>query len=928
MVAPTTAPGGRDDTMTTSTVRPGTRIDAYDGLRAVAVVAILFYHARFAWASGAFVALTVFFTLSGFLITSLLIRVWEPGSGLGLRRFWVRRARRLLPAAWVTLIVIVTMGVAGIWDDAQRRALVVDVPASIAEIVNWVFVFQGRTYGADFASPSPVEHFWSLAVEEQLYLFIPVVLLILLRLGTRTRNVDGGGGRRFLDHRIPVAGFSALVAASAAASWWWARVDVDGAYFSTVTRSGEVLVGSLLACILMRKRDPQRIARTTRPVTMVAGWIGLALIVGISAVATTTARWMYPWGFLAVAVATGAIILASSTAGVLSSILSWSPLVWLGRRSYAVYLLHWPVFLWLTAARVGWGQWPLFALRMSVTMVAAEVLHRCVELPGQRARVPVRSATPRRAAWSFGVVLVATALVATSWFVGSTAQEASSLERFSAGETTPSTAPPPPIKVLLIGDALAASASGWTTIDGSPPVQVSVAAIPDCGLSVGGWVRLADATVERDRDRCGDAPAQRNAAIAAAGADVVLIWGGLRDVTDRKLADDEGWIRPGTPGGDEFLRTELGALVDAAGQGGARVGVLTVPHVRAAQVALSPATRHLPDAANERDAMLLQDAAVAVDVPAGGPAENDDARIDRMNELITDVAASRQVPVIDVAAQMRAWPGGEHDPAMRSGGVGLSALGAQTLAPWLGEQVRDLRDTAGAPIAPPAGGVMGDLTVPAAPARPTRVLPPAGRSARVMVIGDSVAYNQMAALLGRRSGPKLDVSGRTKLGCPLARGGDRRFLQDVAPFEGDCDWAPPAAALLERQRPDVVLLSAGVWEVADRRFPGEERWRHVGQPEADNYVRRELVAAIDTFGATGATVAVATSAHFEAGRTEGFSGLPESDPARVDRLNQLIHEAVALRAGGGDGPRCRRVAADPARRGARPRNPLRWDPLR
>lgn len=205
MVAPTTAPGGRDDTMTTSTVRPGTRIDAYDGLRAVAVVAILFYHARFAWASGAFVALTVFFTLSGFLITSLLIRVWEPGSGLGLRRFWVRRARRLLPAAWVTLIVIVTMGVAGIWDDAQRRALVVDVPASIAEIVNWVFVFQGRTYGADFASPSPVEHFWSLAVEEQLYLFIPVVLLILLRLGTRTSTVAGVGASSTIAYPSPAS---------------------------------------------------------------------------------------------------------------------------------------------------------------------------------------------------------------------------------------------------------------------------------------------------------------------------------------------------------------------------------------------------------------------------------------------------------------------------------------------------------------------------------------------------------------------------------------------------------------------------------------------------------------------------------------------------------------------------------------------------
>ncbi len=113
-------------------------------------MAILFYHARFSWASGAFVALTVFFTLSGFLITTLLIRAWDPSSGLGLRSFWMRRARRLLPAAWVTLMVVVGMGVLGIWDDAQRRALVVDVPASIAEVVNWVFVFQGRTYGADF----------------------------------------------------------------------------------------------------------------------------------------------------------------------------------------------------------------------------------------------------------------------------------------------------------------------------------------------------------------------------------------------------------------------------------------------------------------------------------------------------------------------------------------------------------------------------------------------------------------------------------------------------------------------------------------------------------------------------------------------------------------------------------------------------------
>lgn len=907
--------------MTTSAIRPGTRIDAYDGLRAVALVAILFYHARFSWASGAFVALTVFFTLSGFLITTLLIRAWDPSSGLGLRSFWMRRARRLLPAAWVTLMVVVGMGVLGIWDDAQRRALVVDVPASIAEVVNWVFVFQGRTYGADFTSPSPVEHFWSLAVEEQLYLFVPVALMVLLRLGTRTRDVDGGGGRRFLDHRVAVAGFGALVAASAAASWWWARVDVDGAYFSTVTRSGEVLVGSLLACLLVRQRDPQRIARTTRPVATAVGWIGLLGIVAISAVATTTARWMYPWGFLAVAVATGAIIVASSSAGVLSTILSWPPLVWLGRRSYAVYLLHWPVFLWLTAERVGWAPWPLFALRMTVTIAAAEVLHRCVELPGQRVRVGGRTATPRRAAWSLGVALLAVALVATSWLVGSTAEQASSLERFSSGETTPETAPPAPIKVLLVGDALAASATGWSTIGGSPPVQVNVAAIPDCGLSVGGWVRLGDGTVERDRDRCGDAPAQRDAAIAASGADVVLIWGGLRDVTDRKLSDDEAWIGPGTAAGDEFLRTELGALVDSAGQSGAKVAVLTVPHVRAPQVSLAPAARHLPEGNDERAAMLLQDAAVAAGVPAGGPAENDDARIDRMNELISEVAGSRQVPVIDVAAQMRAWPAGEHDPSLRSGGVGLSVRGAEVLAPWMGEQVRDLRATAGTPVAAPAGGVMGDLTVADPPARPEARDPAGGtpgschghrRLGRVQPDDRAARPSQRSCARRQRTHQAgLPARPRRRSPVPARRRAVRGRLRLGPACGGTARTSAarrgaPLSRRLGGRRPALPWGGA----MATRGSTRRRCLRPAGAGRCNRHVRCHR-----SDGRGGDLCALRSGSDRRVLRASRVGPGPSRPPQRAHRTGGVAAS------GSSDGPRRRSVAPEPSRWGAGPGDP-------
>ncbi len=146
---------------------------------------MLVYHARFGWATGGFLGVSLFFTLSGFLITSLLLREGVRRDSVDLRGFWVRRFRRLLPASWVTIGIVVAMGLVGVWNTDQLRDLRGDVPFALAEIINWHFIAQGRSYGAAFQAPSPLEHFWSLAVEQQFYVLLPLVIAGLLALERR-----------------------------------------------------------------------------------------------------------------------------------------------------------------------------------------------------------------------------------------------------------------------------------------------------------------------------------------------------------------------------------------------------------------------------------------------------------------------------------------------------------------------------------------------------------------------------------------------------------------------------------------------------------------------------------------------------------------------------------------------------------------------
>lgn len=849
---------------------------ALDGLRAVAVTAVLLFHARFGWATGGFLGVSLFFTLSGFLITSLLLREGTRTERIDLRRFWTRRFRRLLPASWATIGLVVAMGLAGVWSAAQLRDLRGDVLSALAQVVNWHFILQGRSYGATFQSPSPLEHFWSLAIEEQFYLLLPLVVVGLLAFERRR------GGR---DLRILVAVFSAAAVGSAVLNGVLAGSGTDAAYFGTFSRMFELLAGALVACALLRSVRLR--SRAVRIASEVGALVGFAVALVLWHVATVGSRWMYPGGFLLFAACSCALILAAMQDGVVARVLSWRPLVALGGISYGVYLLHWPVFLWLSPERVGWAPWPLFALQMAVTLALAVVMFRFLErpvrvgglLPAKRVRTVVPAAL---------IVLVVSTAVVTADLPAPT-----SLERAAASDTTVA---PRALRVMAVGDELAASVQGVADPGGRTPLDLSVLASPGCGLAVGGWVRRSDGAVERDVDRCGEVRSSRLAAVQQARPDVVVLWAGLRDVADRRLATTSPWAAPGSADLDSFLRGDVVDLITKLSSEGTRVAVLSTPPVRNGAPAPAPVPTTLPSDPVQADLAAADAAGAAAGVPPAGWAENDDSRIAAWNAILSTAASTAGATYIDVAGAMSTWPGGALDPAWRSSGVGLSPRGATKLTRWLAPKLWDLTANAATPAPRPP---MSGATIPPAPApapAPRRVVP-ADRPAHVAVVGDSVGYNVGFGLTAWGKGrPDVAVANAAVFGCPITRGGSYRYLRDIATF-ADCDWTTRFSTLIRDQRPDVVVLVTGIWEVVDRRFPDSDRWTQIGDPDVDARILSEVVSAIDLLGSGGANVVVLTYPHFQAGLNRSFTDLPESEPGRVDRLNKLLRTAAAQRPG-------------------------------
>jgi len=865
-----------------------------DGLRALAVLAVLFYHARFPWITGGFLGVSLFFTLSGFLITSLLLREWAGGEAISLRRFWGRRFRRLMAASWATIAMVLFMGFAGIWNTDQLRSLRGDVVFALLEVINWHFIAQGRTYGAGFSAPSPLEHFWSLAIEQQFYLLLPVLIAFVLARSERRRRPrtprSAGAARRTFEPRSAlrtrplVAVLVVIGILSAVSNWWFSQDGTDRAYFGTLSRMFELLAGALLACALLH--GTRLSSERSRAMARVGAWLGLALSVVFWNVATVGSTWMYPFGFLVVAAASCGLIIGVMQGGVLSSVLSWAPILWLGKISYGVYLVHWPIFLWLTPERVGWAPWPLFGLRMAVTLTVAELMFRLLERPVRLGRLlPARQAM-------YSIPVAAVALLASTALVTSDLPEPTNLERAAASVTTLA---PRPLGVLVLGDELAGSVEGRLDVGGKTPMEVKVLATPGCGLAVGGWIRRVDGGVERDVDRCGSTRKTWVDEVNRTHPDVVVVWSGVRDLSDRRLDPASPWAGPGTAQIDDFLRVDVADLLRDLGSSGALVAVMSVPPIRSSAPDPPVVATTLPPEPERATLLQGEIDQIRSGVPPSGWAQNDDARIAALNSVLQGASTAAGATFIDTAAEMGTWTGGALAPEWRDAGVGLTPAGAEKLAKWLAPQLRDLQPVA-APAAP--ASVLGSAPIPAAPTPMPRRSAAAGQPVHVTVVGDSVAIGIGYGLdLWGRGRPDITVANAAVLGCPIARGGSYRFLRDIATFRDECDWGTRFAKIVDTQRPDVVVLASGIWDVVDRRFPGDDRWRHIGEPEVDSFILREFVAAIDVLGSTGASVALLTYPHFQAGADQGFTDLPESDPARIDRLNELLREAAAARPG-------------------------------
>jgi peptidoglycan/LPS O-acetylase OafA/YrhL len=356
------------------------RVRALDGLRGLAVAAVMCFHARVLGMRGGFLGVSAFFTLSGFLITSLLLAEHDRSGRIRLRNFWARRARRLLPAALLALAGIVAFG-ATIATADQQRALRGDVLSALGYVANWHFLAVGRSYSQLFSAPSPVLHFWSLAIEEQFYVVFPLLVALILRAGRGRRSifaaalVAGIGGSVFL---------GTMLATQAAGS----RV-----YYGTDTRAAELLVGALLAVVLFRRR-PDRRRTSASPLVTAVGVLALGTMFFWWMTVDQTDVWLAKGGFALHACLTATVIAVVLRPGPLASAVSVAPLAALGRISYGVYLFHWPIFLWLTPERTRLATAPLFGVRVALTLALAIASFHLLEQP-IRTGVRLRGAWPR-----------------------------------------------------------------------------------------------------------------------------------------------------------------------------------------------------------------------------------------------------------------------------------------------------------------------------------------------------------------------------------------------------------------------------------------------------------------------------------------------------------------------------------------------------
>jgi peptidoglycan/LPS O-acetylase OafA/YrhL len=676
------------DLATSAAGRTAVRMPALDGLRGLALVGMLAWHARLDWVKGGFARMTIFFVLSGFLGAMSLVRIRRRDAHRPTATYLRRRARRLLPLTLIGVAAAIAV-TAAVGSVAARRSLQGDVVSVLASVSNWRFIAESRPYGAMFESPSALQHLWSLSAEEQCIWLLPAVLAVVLVVSRRGAWVVMGA-----------------VAAALLAIPLFVSQSPDTIYYGTPNRAGEFLAGAALALWLDRSTvvGKARSARSSGDrVVRGVGAGSLVVLLLVMVLVDRESGWLYHGGLALMVLPVLGVILAVTTGGGSAArALAIRPLVTLGRWALSIYVLHWPLYLLMGDGRV-----PLDGTAMALAEIAAAialggVFHVLVErplLPGSShasAAAADTDAATRRLWSGDGVFLPAMAAVAVALiavvvvlpapgpvydFAGAEAR----INRGATPRTTGSTdgdlvvdpAAPRAVNIGVYGGSTGVllGAAMFDFADQTPGLR----AVPawshyGCGFLTAGQRtgRASDGTLSKNRPdpECDGWEQGWLEATRDHQVQVALVVTGVWETTDWDLDGHTGSTAIGDPEFDELLRSDIAQVFDDLAALGTRVIVATAPNIGPGSTGHARADRGLP--------------------------EDHPNRVEVYNRLLRDIAASRHdVTVIDYGAyidsfspgQSASWlPDGIHptDPAARqiwSGYLG-AAIDDAIAASW------------------------------------------------------------------------------------------------------------------------------------------------------------------------------------------------------------------------------------------------------
>ena len=661
---------------------------ALDGLRAVSVILVVLFHAGLGFVSAGYLGVSVFFTISGYLITTLLLVEHRTTGAIRLGAFYGRRLKRLLPASVLCIFVVVVASQFGAF--GRVDGLRGDVAGAVLQVFNWVRLAGDTSYGAIFGGAvSPLEHYWSLAIEEQFYWLWPLVLIALLRVSK---------------HRVVTWVVGLTLAFSAGAVVIAQVFGPDAAYWATPARLPEILTGAVLACVLAGGWTVPANAARLAP-------IALAVIVALSCTLPSGRGLAYEGALPAFALVSALLIYALQVPGFVRRLLSARPLVFVGRISYGLYLFHWPVFVLLRDR--GWNLTRLpdlaaaLAITMAIAMLSSRIIERPVRASGWRplttlrlgalastvallstvvvppsvpfiqadgalldaagitpidpaertlALVPVPAGAVEQMSTTTATATLNSANSNVSPPDATTPDAATTTATITTTTTTPielalPPAPARPVRILVAGDSTALYvAEGLAAWSLQHPLyaQLSVRWCEGCTFLLEPEITTFDlaGVIDASRRTIGE---NLPAAVQELRPDVVMLMVTVNDVSNREWSAEEGPLGPLDPRFRERLRTVYGNLTMQLLADGVPNVLWVVP----------PTPFHL----------WLE------------PEMNEPARYAAQHDVIRDVASlfDQRVTIVDLDAWLTA-AGHTTDPWWRADGVHLTDESAALLA--------------------------------------------------------------------------------------------------------------------------------------------------------------------------------------------------------------------------------------------------------